>query len=71
VIARQPSTPSRFALRFIATYRQEVSGRRGHVCGSTPSCSEYGETAYLTHGFAKATALTIRRVLRCRPPTSG
>lgn len=66
--ASQPSAPSRFALRFIATYRQEVSGRNGHRCGSTPTCSEYGDIVYRTHGFVKATALTLRHLLSCRPP---
>jgi putative component of membrane protein insertase Oxa1/YidC/SpoIIIJ protein YidD len=71
-MTEQPvSAASRFALRFIATYRQEVSGSRGHVCGSVPSCSEYGELAYRSHGFARATILTLSHVARCRPPVAG
>ncbi|MDQ6845966.1 MAG: membrane protein insertion efficiency factor YidD [Candidatus Dormibacteraeota bacterium] len=66
--ARQPSAASRFALRFIATYRLEVSGRRGHICGSSPSCSEYGELAYRNYGFFTATALTLRHLVACGPP---
>lgn len=68
---RRPSPASRFALRFIATYREEVSGRRAHVCGSVPSCSEYGEAAYQAHGFVRATALTVAHIARCRPPAAA
>ena len=46
----------------------EVSGRHGHTCGSVPSCYEYGEAAYREHPFLKATALTVRRIVACRPP---
>ena len=65
---RRPSAASRFAIRFIATYRAEVAGRVPHACGSTPTCSEYGAAAYREHGFFRATAMTVRRVARCRPP---
>lgn len=68
---RRQSAASRFAIRFIATYRAEVSGRVPHVCGSTPSCSEYGDAAFRDRGFLRATALTMRRVARCRPPARG
>ena len=66
--AGEPSAASRFALRFIATYRAEVSGRHRHLCGSVPSCSKYGEAAYRNHGFLRATTLTLRRLIACRPP---
>lgn len=64
---QRQSRASRFALRFIATYRAEVSSRHGHTCGSIPTCSEYGEAAYRNHSFLAATALTLQQVLRCRP----
>lgn len=65
---RRVSPASRFALRFIATYRADVAHRIGARCPHTPSCSEYGRQAYLEHGFWKATRLTWRRLRSCRPP---
>jgi putative component of membrane protein insertase Oxa1/YidC/SpoIIIJ protein YidD len=68
VSTRRPSAASRFALRFIATYQQEVAPRGRHRCGSTPSCSEYGEIAYRSHGVVRATILVVAHLARCRPP---
>jgi putative membrane protein insertion efficiency factor len=36
-------------------------------CRFYPSCSNYAKEAYTEHGFARATALTARRLVRCRP----
>lgn len=58
---------SRFAVGFIEMYRRLLSGRLGLRCRFEPSCSTYGLEAYGRYGFAKATRLTIWRVLRCNP----
>jgi putative membrane protein insertion efficiency factor len=67
VSQRAFSGPSRFAVRFIETYREDVAPRRAHRCRFEPSCSSYGLEAYRTYGFARATAKTTWRILRCNP----
>jgi uncharacterized protein len=57
--------PSRFAIRFIETYRDRVSSRLGARCRFEPSCSAYALEAYRTYAFAKATGKTLWRVARC------
>lgn len=66
-----PSALSRFAVRFIETYRQRVSARLGAACRFEPSCSEYGLEAYRKYGFGRATLKTTWRVLRCNPWNHG
>ncbi len=65
--ARKLSWCSRFAERFILTYQARVSARVGARCRFHPSCSEYGLEAYRRHGFLRATAKTVWRVMRCNP----
>lgn len=58
-----------FLIRF---YRNRLSHlKRRPCCKYYPSCSEYALTAYGTHGFFKATALTVWRLLRCNPWSMG
>ena len=59
------SVGSRAALRFIATYRERVGPRMGARCPHTPSCSAYGEQAFRTHGFVRASAMTVHRIATC------
>jgi putative membrane protein insertion efficiency factor len=56
---------SRFAIRFIETYRDRVSERLGARCRFEPSCSAYGLEAYGKYGFPKATSKTLWRIARC------
>lgn len=44
---------------------------RGPVCRYHPSCSQYGYDAVKTHGAVKGGAMTVWRVLRCNPWSSG
>ncbi len=69
--ARETSVFSRFAERFILTYKRRVSPRLGAHCRFEPSCSEYGLEAYRRYGFPKATAKTLWRVVRCNPLNKG
>jgi putative membrane protein insertion efficiency factor len=69
--ARKLSAPSRFAERFITTYKTRVSPRLGARCRFEPSCSEYALEAYRRYGFLKATAKTAWRILRCNPLNRG
>ena len=68
---RERTALSRFAERFIRTYKRRVSPRLGAHCRFEPSCSEYGLEAYRRYGFPKATAKTLWRIVRCNPLTKG
>jgi hypothetical protein len=63
--------PSRFAVRFIETYRLQVAPRLGGRCRFEPTCSSYGLEAYQRYGFWKASARTLWRLLRCNPWNKG
>lgn len=65
-VPRSLSAASRFAVRFIETYRTDVSHRVRTACRFEPSCSTYGLHAYQRYGFWRATAKTLRRLSRCR-----
>jgi putative membrane protein insertion efficiency factor len=56
--------PIRFYQRFITPYTPAT-------CRYYPTCSAYGVTALRTHGAVIGTALTVWRVLRCNPWSSG
>jgi putative membrane protein insertion efficiency factor len=71
----QPTTPSgarparglrRAAISLVKAYQGAASGRVS-PCRFYPSCSNYAVEAFEVHGFWRATALTARRLLRCRP----
>lgn len=53
-------------LRAIHWYQLAREGRAS-PCRFWPSCSEYAVEAISTHGSARGTWLTIRRLSRCRP----
>lgn len=71
VAPRRTSAASRFALRFIATYRANVSQRVRTACRFEPSCSAFGLEAYRRYGFWRATAKTVGRLARCRKGYKG
>lgn len=56
--------PIRFYQRFITPYTPAT-------CRYYPTCSEYAVRSLRTHGAAKGTILTIWRLLRCNPWSSG
>jgi uncharacterized protein len=51
----------------IRTYRDRISANRPPCCRFTPTCSHYAEQAIATHGALRGLALTVRRLVRCRP----
>jgi uncharacterized protein len=63
---RRPRLANRVALSLVTAYQGAASGRMS-PCRFYPSCSNYAIEAYTEHGFGRATALTARRLLRCRP----
>ncbi len=68
---RRLSPLSRFAERFIETYKLRVSSDLGARCRFEPSCSTYGLEAYRRYGFLRATAKTVWRILRCNRWNKG
>ena len=48
-------------------YRLIFSPWVGHGCRYQPTCSAYALQALEMHGPFKGTALTLRRIMRCRP----
>jgi putative membrane protein insertion efficiency factor len=67
----RPSALSRFAERFITTYKQRTAPTLGSRCRFEPTCSEFGLESYRRYGFLKATARTVWRLLRCNPWNKG
>lgn len=55
----------------IRVYRVTLSGVLGGRCRFHPSCSEYAEQAVRSRGAILGTALSVWRVLRCSPLSSG
>src|SRR5690349_17268751 len=56
--------PIRFYQRFITPHTPAT-------CRYYPTCSAYAVTALRTHGAVVGTGLTIWRLLRCNPWSSG
>ncbi|NQY99155.1 MAG: membrane protein insertion efficiency factor YidD [Bdellovibrionales bacterium] len=57
------------ALTYI--YKYTFSVFLGGNCRFYPSCSNYCIEAYNTHGFIKATLLTLNRLKKCHPLGEG
>ena len=58
----------RFVLKiFIRAYQLVLSPLLGPRCRFYPSCSHYAIEAMDTHGAARGTWLTIKRISRCHP----
>jgi putative membrane protein insertion efficiency factor len=60
------SWPVRAAVALLKAYQGAASGRVS-PCRFYPSCSNYAVEAFEVHGFWRGFALTIRRLVRCRP----
>ena len=58
-------------LVLIKTYRYLWSPLFASHCRFYPSCSTYALEAINSHGAIKGLCLTIKRLLRCHPFTSG
>ena len=55
----------------IRLYQITLSPLVGGQCRFYPTCSHYGLEAYRQHGVVRGTAMTVRRILRCHPFSSG
>nr|WP_205074054.1 membrane protein insertion efficiency factor YidD [Parvibium lacunae] len=58
-------------LALISIYRYAISPWLGPRCRFYPSCSTYAQEALKLHGPWRGSYLSIKRVLRCGPWTSG
>jgi putative membrane protein insertion efficiency factor len=67
----RPGPLARLAVAAIRLYQRRISARyadaTGAHCRFTPTCSRYGELAYLRFGFAWGSVLTAWRLFRCSP----
>ena len=64
------------AIRWLAIlpirfYRRFVSRFTPPTCRFQPTCSAYGEEAIRVHGVWKGGLLTLWRILRCQPFSTG
>ena len=60
------SVPTRVLLRTVNLY-QRLSAYRPSPCRYIPACSEYAREALETHGAARGSWLSARRLSRCHP----
>lgn len=56
---------------FIKLWRAVISPLYGNVCKYYPSCSAYGLEAVQVHGAARGSWLTVSRIVRCNPWSTG
>lgn len=63
--------PRNGAIAIMKGYRLLVSPLYGQVCRYHPTCSSYSLQAYQHHGFVKGLGLTLWRLARCNPFSSG
>lgn len=61
------SSGQRAALALIRWYQQTISPNLGARCRFAPSCSHYTADAIELHGLPHGIALSLRRLVRCRP----
>lgn len=60
-----------FLLKIIKLYRYCISPLFFPSCRFTPSCSQYAQEAIIKYGAVHGCWLSIRRILRCNPWSSG
>ena len=60
-----------FLIALINFYRKHISPHKPPTCKFYPTCSQYGLTAIERFGAVKGSLLTIWRIIRCSPLTSG
>ncbi len=61
----------KFLIFLIKFYQKYLSPLKSTKCPYCPTCSAYGLEAITKHGAIKGGALTIWRLLRCNPFSSG
>jgi uncharacterized protein len=67
----KPSVMQQFLVRIVKTYRLFLSPWLGSACRFEPTCSLYSIQALETHGAAKGSYLTLKRLGRCHSWCEG
>ena len=62
-----PSLGARVLAAPVHFYRSVISPLLPPSCRYQPTCSEYALLVLRSHGVARGSLLTIRRILRCHP----
>jgi len=65
------SLPAKFLIAPIRFYQRFITPYTPATCVYYPTCSAYAVAALRTHGAVVGTGLTIWRLLRCNPWSSG
>jgi uncharacterized protein len=63
--------PQQFLVGIVKGYRLFLSPWLGSACRFEPTCSVYSIQALDTHGAAKGSYLTLKRLCRCQPWCEG
>jgi putative membrane protein insertion efficiency factor len=66
-----PGLPARALIQLVRGYRLLLSPWLGSACRFEPTCSAYAIGALQTHGAARGSYLTLRRLARCHPWCDG
>lgn len=56
---------NKLPIRLIGWYQKNISANTEPRCRYYPTCSNYAKECYEKFGFAKASYLTAKRLLRC------
>ncbi|MDM0044548.1 membrane protein insertion efficiency factor YidD [Variovorax dokdonensis] len=62
---------ARALIALVRGYRLILSPWLGSACRFEPTCSVYAIAALQTHGAARGSYLTLRRLARCQPWCDG
>jgi putative membrane protein insertion efficiency factor len=62
-----PTMFARALIQLIRLYQQIVSPWLGRVCRFEPSCSRYAVACLESHGAARGSLLSVRRLCKCHP----
>jgi uncharacterized protein len=68
---RLNALPRTSAALLIRGYQLLLSPMMGTHCRFYPCCSNYALEALDTHGFCKGAWLSVKRIARCHPYSSG
>ena len=66
-----PTMFARALIQLIRLYQQIVSPWLGRVCRFEPSCSRYAVACLESHGAARGSLLSVRRLCKCHPFHAG
>ncbi len=58
-------------ISIINFYRRKISPKTPAMCKFYPTCSQYAVTSIERFGVIRGSALTLWRLIRCSPLTSG